>query len=318
VRAAAFIVPVAIFVVSILPGTAVGLHGNVVPPATPIGAVSCQPPAPAPPSPTPESTEPPIGAGPTPTAVPDPEAIVDPLLDPMAAAAAANLQACWNAGDWDVVAGIVTPRFLETALGITAPDAAGRAAALAALDLGPLRIETIGPVGIWTDGRGAVDVFYRRGRGQPLQAVAARWFLLAKRGVVRFDEETPLLPPPMGDRVTIGFAIADDVQPLQWDSLDGGRVARSPVIALHGANRGLTAHTFLLQNTSGETIGLLTLPAWTQGDLVLLDLPAGAYALRDPAVAGSSRELAVGNGPFAKMACEHGQEMALDDGPLLG
>ena len=97
----------------------------------------------------------------------DPDAIVDPLLDTMTAVAAATLEACWNAADWDAVASLVTPRFLQTALGIDAPDVAARAKALAALQLGPLRIETIGPVGIWSDGRGAVDVLYFRGRGNP-------------------------------------------------------------------------------------------------------------------------------------------------------
>ena len=44
------------------------------------------------------------------------------------------------------------------------------------------------------------------------------------------------LPKP-GDRVTIGFGIADDRQPLRWDSPDSGLIPRSPVTALHGANR---------------------------------------------------------------------------------
>ncbi len=133
---------------------------------------------------------------------------------------------CWNAGDWNAVAAIVTPRFLQTALGIDAPDVRSAARAVATLDPGPLHIETIGPVGIWSDGRGAVDVLYLRGRGNPVQAVAARWFLVAERGVVRFDEEVLLLPPPLGDRVTIGFAIADDQQPLQWSNPTGGEILR--------------------------------------------------------------------------------------------
>jgi hypothetical protein len=264
--------------------------------ATPISDTACVSATPAALSPTPVPTsEPPPGVGPTPTPAPDRDAIVDPLLDRMVAAAVANLEACWNAGDWEAVAGIVTPRFLETALGISAPDERQRGELLAALELGPLRIATTAPVEIWSDGRGAVEVLYFRGDGTPAQVVAARWFFVAARGVARFDQETLLTSPPLGDRVTIGFAIADDVQPLQWASLDGGHVPAAPVIALHGANRGLDAHTFILQNADGANLGVLTLPAWTQGDLVLRDLPPGLYRLHDPAVAESELELVVGN-----------------------
>ena len=260
--------------------------------ATPGAAVPCQPLAPATPTPTPDLDDSSL-LGPTPTPAPDPDAVVDPLLESMVATAAANLQACWNAADWNAVASILTPRFLQTSLGIDTPDLAEQSQALAALDLGPLRIESIGPVGIWSDGRGAVDVLYVRGRENHVQAVAARWFLIAERGIVRFDEEVLLLAPPLGDRITIGFAIADDQQPLQWNDPTGGAIPISPVTALHGANRGRESHTFLLEGTGGETLGILTLPPWRQGDLVLLDLPAGTYQLHDPAVPGSELVLKV-------------------------
>jgi hypothetical protein len=218
---------------------------------------------------------------------------VDSLLPPMVAATIADFQACWNANDWAGVASLVTPRFLQTALGIDAPRSEERVKALAALALGPIEIEQVGPVGIWSDGRAALDVLYRRG-GRPSQAIAARWFLVAARGVAHIDEEVPLTPPPLGDRVTVGFAIPDDQQPLQWDSGDAGHVPVSPVIALHGANRGRQPHTLLLESADGEYVGLLALPSWQQGDLVLLDLSAGTYRLRDPAVSGSALTLHVG------------------------
>jgi hypothetical protein len=254
--------------------------------------MSCQAPSPVTPSPTPATDTSSI-LDPTPTPAPDPDAVVDPRLDAMTAAAAAVLEACWNAGDWDAVADIVTPRFLQTALGIDAPENAEAVKALGALDPGPLHIETIGPVGIWSDGRGAVDVLYFRGPGNPLQAVAARWFLVAERGIVRFDEEVLHLPPPLGDRITVGFAIADDQQPLQWSSPTGGQIPVSPVTVLHGANRGWQSHAFVLEGTGGETLGVLSLLPWRQGDLVLLDLPAGTYRLRDRAVAESELFLRV-------------------------
>jgi hypothetical protein len=260
--------------------------------ATPVATGTCTPPAAAMPTPTSDLDDSSL-LDPTPTPAPDPDAVVDPLLESMTATAAANLQACWNAADWDSVTAILTPRFLQTALGINTPEMKEQAKALAALDLGPLRIETIGPVGIWSDGRGAVDVLYFRGRGNPVQVVAARWFLIAERGVVRFDEEVLLLPPPLGDRVMVGFAIADDQQPLQWVNPAGDQVLVSPVTALHGANRGWESHTFVLEGSDGETLGVITLPSWRQGDLVLLDLPAGSYRLYDPAVRGSELVLRV-------------------------
>jgi hypothetical protein len=260
--------------------------------ATPEAATFCQAPPPATPSPTPAGDTSSL-LGPTPTPAPEPDAAVDPRLDAMTAAAATALEVCWNARAWDAVASILTPRFLQTSLGIDTPQKAEQVQALADLALGPLHIEMIGPVGIWSDGRGAFDVLYLRGPGTPVQAVAARWFLVAERGVVRFDEEVLLLPPRLGDRVTVGFAIADDQQPMQWSSTTGGEIPISPVTALHGANRGLESHTFLLEGTGGDTLGVLTLPPWRQGDLVLLDLPSGTYRLHDPAVPGSELVLAV-------------------------
>jgi hypothetical protein len=263
--------------------------------ATPGAAVTCQSPPPVTPSPTPAHDSSSF-LDPTPTPVPDPDVVVDPRLDAMTAAAATTLEACWNARDWNAVASILTPRFLQTALGIDALDVEERARALATLELGPFHIESIGPVGIWSDGRGAVDVLYFRGRGNPVQAIAARWFLITERGVVRFDEEVLLLPPPLGDRITVGFAIADDQQPMHWNDPAGGEILVSPVTALHGANRGRESHTFLLEGTDGDTLGVLTLPSWRQGDLVLLDLPAGTYRLHDPAVPGSELLLRVNEG----------------------
>jgi hypothetical protein len=260
--------------------------------ATPRAPIPCQPAPPATPSPTPARDSSSF-LDPTPTPAPDPDAVVDPRLDAMTAAAATALVACWNASDWNAVASILTPRFLQTSLGIDTPQKAEQVQALADLELGPLHIETIGPVGIWSDGRGAVEVLYFRGRGNPVQAVAARWFLITERGVVRFDEEVLLLPPPLGNRITVGFAIADDQQPMQWNDPAGGEILVSPVTALHGANRGRESHTFLLEGTGGDTLGVLTLPPWRQGDLVLLDLPAGTYRLHDPAVSGSELSLVV-------------------------
>jgi hypothetical protein len=231
---------------------------------------------------------------PTPTPFLDLETRVDPLLAPMVATAVADFQACWNATDWAGVASLVTPRFLKTALGIDTPQSEERVRALGALALGPIEIEQVGPVGIWSDGRAAVDVVYRRGAGRPQQVIAARWFVIASRGIAHIDEEALLAPPPLGDRVTLGFTIPDDQQRLQWDSGDAGNVPVSPVVALHGANRGLRPHTLLLESADGSRVGLLTLPSWQQGDLVLLDLPPGAYHLRDPAVAGSALTLLVG------------------------
>ena len=260
---------------------------------TPQSGASCQAPV-ATPTLTPEPTSSPF-RDPTPTPAADPDAPVDPLLEAMTREAATNLEACWNAAAWDAVAANLTPRFLRTSLGIDVADPADQAAALAALALGPVRIEEMGPVVLWSDGRGAVDVLYLRGRGNPVQAVAARWFLVAHQGKVRFDEEALLPPPMLGDRVTVGFGIADDEQPLRWDGAFDGHAPTSAVIALHGANRGWQAHTVQMLNDAGDVVGVLTLPSWRQGDLVLLDLPPGRYRLRDPVVPGSEQTLDVGD-----------------------
>lgn len=226
---------------------------------------------------------------------PAPAASIDPRLDAMAADAVRLLEACWNARDWDAVAALVTPRFLQTSLGIVGDDWRARAA-LGALDLGALRIESFGPVTLWSDGRGSVEVRYRRGDGAPEQAVAARWFLVAERGVARFDEEALLPPPPLGDRVTLGFGIAADDAPPRWDDPAGGAVPAAPVIALHGANRGRHPRTLHLQAANGKILGVLTLPAYTEADLVLLALPPGAYTLVDAVDNSAALRLVVGDG----------------------
>lgn len=285
---------ITLLALALLVAASPGTSGQEKASATPAKDTTCPSPEPRPsalasPSPTPE----PGRAAPTPTPALDRDAAVDPRLDPLAATAASALQACWNAGDWEAVTALVTPRFLETAFGSVAPDSRGRAQALASLALGPMHIESIGPVGIWNDGRGAVDVFYRRGQGDPHQAIAARWHIVAERGHVWFDEENLLLPRRLGDRITVGFSIPDDEQTLQWASLDSSRIPATPVTLLHGANRGRLPHTFILEDENGRALGLLTLPAGRQADLVLLDLPPGSYRLHDPAVPGSEQTLVV-------------------------
>jgi hypothetical protein len=48
-----------------------------------------------------------------------------------------------------------------------------------------------------------------------------------------------------------------------------------------------------LEGISGETLDVLTLPPWRQGDLVLLDLPAAGYRPHDQTVPGSELVLKV-------------------------
>src|SRR5215213_432546 len=105
--------------VSIVPGVARVTPLSVV--ATPGPAIPCQAPPPATPSPAP-ARDTSSFLDPTPTPAPDPDAVVDPRLDVMTAAAAAALEACWTAGDWGALADIVTPRFLQSALGIEASE----------------------------------------------------------------------------------------------------------------------------------------------------------------------------------------------------
>jgi hypothetical protein len=266
---------------------------------TPVAATSCiVPPVLAGEAATrpPESDVAPRGAEAERTPHPDPEARVDPRLDGMAAVAARLLQACWNAGDWEAVVALSTPRFLQTSLGIEGSEPRDRAAALAALDLGTLQIASLGPVTLWSDGRGAVEVRYRRGHGSPEQAVAARWFLVAGRGIARFDEEILLPPPPLGDRVTIGVGIASDEAPPLWDTPTTAPIVPSPVLALHGANRGSHPRTLHLQAAHDKILGVLTLPARTEADLVLLDLPPGTYSLVDATGSSAALRLVVGDG----------------------
>ena len=78
-------------------------------------------------------------------------------------------------------------------------------------------------------------------------------------GIVYGRVARPYSLLPLGDRVSVGFAIANDQQPLQWVNPAGDEILIAPVTARRGVNRGRELHTFLLEGTGDETFDVLTL-----------------------------------------------------------
>lgn len=216
---------------------------------------------------------------PTPTLAPQPEATFDPLLLEMVDTAVAQYSACWNAADWETVLRRTTPRFLATSLGVPADVEEAQVSALSSLALGPIKLLHAGNLALWNDGRLAREVRYARGMGPVKQVVTARWFFVAQRGIARLDEEMPLAAPPLGEGIVLGAALPDDAQPVQWATPGNATIPALPVTILHLANRGTAPHRFTLAAPHGGIVGLLVLPAGSEADMALLNLPPGPYLL---------------------------------------
>lgn len=210
-----------------------------------------------------------------------------------AVAAVANFVACWNAGDLGAALALVTPNLLQTSFGLA--DAQAAEAALPELDLGPITLLAAGDVATYEDGRAAVDVSYRRG---DYQYVDARWFLVERDGELQIDQEQLLPPRPEGDQAVVGFTLTDEA-PVAFDQTT--EIAAPPVLVVSGSNTGADpAIVHLLQlpamagtpmpgevPADGKVIGFVAIAPGEREDVALVGLPAGTYAVVEPAAAGS-------------------------------
>jgi hypothetical protein len=219
-----------------------------------------------------------------------------------AQAAVENFVACWNSGDLGATLGLVTPNLLQTSFGVA--DAMAAEAALPELDLGPITVLEVGEASTYDDGRASIDVAYRRGDHQH---VDARWFMVERDGQLLIDEEQLLPLDVEGDKAFISFSIADDATALVFDQ--STEVVSPPVLVLTAINNGAERHVFFVvaqpEAESGATpaadaiaapgnvIGVVSVAPGEREEMALVDLPVGGYAVIDPAVDGSMAAMSV-------------------------
>ena len=213
----------------------------------------------------------------------------DPALGDAAAQAAANVVACWNAGNLDAFTALVTPNFLMQQFG--AKDAAAAKTQLGEMGPAP-QIAIVGTSNpaTYDDGRASLDVIYTFGT---YQYTNARWVMVKDGDQLLLDSEQPLRPQPWGDTSIISFTAADDATAAAFDQRS--ELPANEVLILHGTNNGTKARNLaLLKMPEGtatppadmagvEVVGTLVIEPGQAADMALVNLPAGDYVLADPA-----------------------------------
>ena len=213
----------------------------------------------------------------------------DAALGDAAAQAAANVVACWNAGNLDAFTALVTPNFLMQQFG--AKDAAAAKTQLGEMGPAP-QIAIVGTSNpaTYDDGRASLDVIYTFGT---YQYTNARWVMVKDGDQLLLDSEQPLRPQPWGDTSIISFTAADDATAAAFDQRS--ELPANEVLILHGTNNGTKARNLaLLKMPEGtatppadmagvEVVGTLVIEPGQAADMALVNLPAGDYVLADQA-----------------------------------
>lgn len=206
--------------------------------------------------------------------------------DPAAAeivAAAERVVANLNAGRFEEVVSLTTPNFLRTAVGVSNPASAAEAVAFP-----PLAVASFANARIEEDGRGGVDVVYRREVGQHM-LVHERWSFVARDGRWLLDGLEPLPVAIAGPRVDVGVRIADGAYRLERDEIGTGQAV---VFAV--ANDEEVAHELAVfrpppamrrddvvrgGGEGSEFVGAVVAEPGGTAELALVDLEPGRYLI---------------------------------------
>lgn len=228
----------------------------------------------------------------TPAGEGTPVAVGTPIADDEAdavLAAAENFVNCWNAGDVDDLVSLVTPDFLQQQMGTTDLDAM---ATMAGDGLPPITVESLENVEAYDDGRFSVEIQYRSGT---YQVVNATHYFVESDGNLLVDEEDLAPSEVEGDSAVISFSVAADT-PVGFDQQS--QIPVLPVIIFFGNNNLEEAESFtavrLPDGEEGtptaaeglpddvEYVGSLRLQAGQKDQMVLVGLEPGVYALTTP------------------------------------
>ena len=206
----------------------------------------------------------------------------DALID-----AVENVIFCYNAGDFDALLTLVTPKLLQDKFGTTDASVLTEAETL------PYTLLATGNAATYEDGRSSVEVVYLAGE---YQYVTATWFLTEVDGQLLLDEEVLEAAQPDGDTALVSFTVADDETPVAFEQFT--EVAANEVLIVYGANNATEQHVFNLyllpedvaatpvataDEISGDAslVGQVSLAAGERNGIALIAPAEGTYALVD-------------------------------------
>lgn len=208
-------------------------------------------------------------------------------------AAAQNFVSCYNAGDFETLAQLVTPNLLLDLIGIEDPSTAVEM--LEVMDLPPITLLGVGEVESFDDGRVGLDVQYLLGE---YQVVSATHYFVEEDGVYLLDEEAYEAPRIEGDSVLIGVSVSDETDSFAFDQgadeLGNRTIPPMDIINVFGTNGSSNQQIFEMYALIGgseatpvseglpdsaELVGRLSLAPGEAATMALVDLPVGAYGL---------------------------------------
>jgi len=209
-----------------------------------------------------------------------------------ATAAAENLIACVNGGDYESGVALMTDNFLMETFGTSSTTEA-----VTNLEGQVFENPQIGDVRSYEDGSVSVEVSYKQG---PYQIVGDVWYLVQDGDYWKIDGLGTFTPPFEGDSAVVGVNLTsttgDDGSITYSIEPNTPSVAQPEVLVLHGVNADTVDHEIVvlklpdgadpaglldgtIQDSDIEFLGQISLEAGEQGDLVLEGVPAGVYTL---------------------------------------
>jgi uncharacterized cupredoxin-like copper-binding protein len=220
-------------------------------------------------------------------------------------AAAENIAACGNSGNFEGFVALMTPSFLQENFGSANPyDAVAGLKDQGGVQFGDFKATN---AQTYADGSVSVDVSYM---GTKYQLTAERWTLVQDGDYWKINHFDGMTPQTDLDTSVLGVDLAGgkdaktgaysySITPATYDAdTKESHVKAAPALDLHARNllAGAEDHEVVVvklpagmtidQALSGtadmskvEFIGQVTVPAGTEQDLLLVNLPAGTYTL---------------------------------------
>jgi len=209
-----------------------------------------------------------------------------------ATAAAENLIACINGGDYESGVALMTENFLMETFGTSSTTEA-----VQNLTGQTFENPQIGDVKTYDDGTVSVEVSYKQGE---YQIVGDVWYLVQDGEYWKIDGLGTFTPPFEGDAAVVGVNLTsttgDDGAITYAITPNTGTVAQPEVLVLHGINADTVDHEIVvlklpdgadpaglldgtIPDSDVEFLGQISLEAGQEGDLVLEGIPAGVYTL---------------------------------------
>jgi hypothetical protein len=203
-----------------------------------------------------------------------------------AAAGAQNLVNCIEGGNLEGAVALMTTNFLQELFGTSNPYDVLASGGLA--DVHFTNFATDGAE-TYADGSVSIDVNYLQ---TEYQYVAEKWTLVQDGEYWKIDKLESVTPAPEGDTAVLGFTLTE----YAFTAVGATSTPEFPVLLIHAANAGTEPHEVvviklpegmtvdqLLADESlfsqVEFIGQTFYEPGEEGDMALVNLPAGTYTL---------------------------------------